>query len=124
MNDTTGDVRLSAKAAGASRVETIRALNDAFRKRGAGGIAAVTPGIKAFGIDAVAEIVRTIRETDDFTAANDPYGEHDMGTLSYGGAKIFWKIDYYDTELQFGSPDPANPDVTTRVLTIMLASEY
>lgn len=38
--------------------------------------------------------------------------------------KVFWKIEAYDRDLRFGSEDPANPAVTRRVLTIMLASEY
>ncbi|WP_254913113.1 DUF3768 domain-containing protein [Novosphingobium sp. B 225] len=33
-------------------------------------------------------------------------------------------MDAYDRDLRFGSPDPDNPAVTRRVLTIMLASEY
>jgi hypothetical protein len=32
-------------------------------------------------------------------------------------------IDYHDKTLEHGSDDPANPEVTTRVLTITLASE-
>jgi hypothetical protein len=40
------------------------------------------------------------------------------------GSKIFWKIDYFDLKLKWHSPDAANPDVTHRVLTIMLACEY
>lgn len=38
--------------------------------------------------------------------------------------EIIWKIDYYDHDCAGGSPNPADPAVTTRVLTIMLAGEY
>ena len=34
---------------------------------------------------------------------------------------MFWKVDCYDRALRFASPDPADPAVTARVLTIMLA---
>jgi hypothetical protein len=37
---------------------------------------------------------------------------------------IFWKFDYYDLDLQMASLDPANPDITARILTIMLEDEY
>ena len=124
MTDLTGDVRPPKIGVQADRTATIRRLNDAFRKSEAGGIAAVTPGIKALGMDALATIVVAVRDYDGFSADNDPYGEHDMGTLFHAGERVFWKIDYYDNELLYGSPDPADPTVTTRVLTIMLSSEY
>ena len=61
---------------------------------------------------------------DAFCEDNDPYGEHDFGAFEVEGEKLFWKIDYYDKALEHGSEDPADPTRTTRVLTVMLASEY
>src|SRR3546814_16326364 len=37
---------------------------------------------------------------------------------------VMWKFDYYDRDLEFGSAETWNPDATTRVLTILLTSEY
>ena len=31
---------------------------------------------------------------------------------------------YYDPAMEYESQDPSNPDQTTRVMTVMLASEY
>ena len=61
---------------------------------------------------------------DDFCHANDPYEEHDFGSFEAEGEKIFFKIDYFDRTLTHHSPDPADPSVTERVITIMLADEY
>ncbi|WP_319312356.1 DUF3768 domain-containing protein [Shinella sp.] len=62
---------------------------------------------------------------DCFTPNNDPYGEHDFGGFTDPEAgRVFWKIDYYDTDYRYGSDNPADPTVTRHVLTVMLASEY
>jgi hypothetical protein len=57
-------------------------------------------------------------------AFSTPYGEHDFGSFEIAGEKVFWKIDYYDLSLEFGSNDSADPAQTKRVLTILLAEEY
>ncbi len=65
-----------------------------------------------------------VRLFQDFTESNDPYGEHDFGSLEHGSHKIFFKIDYYNKDQRSGSEDPSDPDQTSRVMTIMLANEY
>jgi len=107
-----------------SKTARIRALNDALRQNLTGGRAVITPGVAALGQDAVARIIKTIAVHDDFCDANDPYGEHDFGAFEAEGHTIFFKIDYFDTTLSCHSPDPGDPAVTARVLTIMLAEEY
>lgn len=102
----------------------IRALNDQFRRDFSSGMAFMTPGVAALGAEAAERVFKTIATYDDFCHANDPWSEHDFGSFEADGQTIFFKIDYYDKALTLGSPDPADPTVTTRVITIMLASEY
>jgi Protein of unknown function (DUF3768) len=106
------------------QTQQIRELNDDLRHHLIGGRAVMTPGIAALGAEAVARIVKTIAVFDDFCHANDPYEEHDFGSFEAEGEKIFFKIDYFDRTLTHHSPDPADPSVTERVITIMLADEY
>jgi Protein of unknown function (DUF3768) len=87
-------------------------------------MAVITPGIAALGPEAVEQIVKTIAVFDDFCHANDPYEEHDFGAFDVEGHTIMFKIDYLDQSMSMHSPDPADPNVTERVITIMLAEEY
>lgn len=103
---------------------TIRRLNDELRQNPEKGIAVITPGVAALGHEAVKTIFRTIAVFDDFCRETDPYRERDFGAFEVNGERIFFKIDYYDIALSAHSPDPGDPDVTKRVITIMLASEY
>ena len=105
-------------------VGRIRALNDRLRCTGAGGTIVVTPGIIGLGADAVARIVGAVAAFRDFTEDNDPHGEHDCASLTIEGVNVLWKIDYYDLNREYHSPDAADPSVTARVLTIMRAEEY
>lgn len=102
----------------------IRELNDAFRTSFAGGRVMITEGIRTLDALTFERIIEQVRTFDAFSEDNDPHGEHDFGSIKIAGERVFWKIDAYDRTLQYGSPDPSDPAVTTRVLTIMLASEY
>ena len=106
------------------RAARIRNLNDSLRKGRGEGQLFLTEGIVALGQGTISDVLALLRDFDDFSKDNDPYGEHDFGAFSYRGERIFWKIDYYDRSLRYGSGDPADPTVTTRVLTVMLAREY
>ena len=102
----------------------IKTLNDNFRKTFIGGRVMLTSGIRAKTQDEIAEILEKVRSFDNFTTANDPYGEHEFGSFDYKGQKIFFKIDYYDKNLQYLSEDPADDSKTIRTLTIMLAEDW
>jgi hypothetical protein len=106
------------------QTDRIRDLNDALRKNLTGGSAVITCGVAALGEVFVARIVRTIAAFDDFHHANDPHSEHDFGAVEVDGYSLFFKIDYYDLQMSAHSPDPADPSVTQRVITTMLAEEY
>lgn len=104
----------------------IRDLNDAFRSSGssASGQWMITRGIQMLGAEFVILATRAVASFDGFTPDNDPYGEHDFGSINVAGQHLFWKIDYDDPSLCYGSNDPADPAITRRVMTVMLASEY
>ena len=107
-----------------TKTEAIRTLNDELRQNLSAGTALITAGVATLGAEAVARIVKTIAVYDDFCHANDPYEEHDFGSFEVDGQRIFFKIDYLDKALAYHSPDPSDPSVTERVITIMLAEEY
>lgn len=102
----------------------IATLNDTFRKTFTGGQVLLTAGIDSMSMDDKANIISLVQNFDNFTPDNNPYAENDFGSFDYKGNKIFFKIDYYDLNYEFMSKNPANPDITNRVLSIMLAEEY
>lgn len=107
------------------RAARIAALNDRFRTTFAGGRVYMTAGVDALSPEAKAAVTAKVMTFADFTADNDPYGEHDFGAIEHGGKRFFWKIDYYDArDPDLGAEDPTNPATTERALTIMLAEEY
>ena len=103
----------------------IRNLNDRFRKgdRAVPGSWMITAGVQALiGDDAnKVLLISLVANFSAFDGDNDPHHEHDFGAFDFAGQRLFWKIDLYEEPI-VNKPNEA-PNVT-RVLTIMLASEY
>jgi hypothetical protein len=93
-------------------------INDGFRDTGFG--VTLTVGVQA--LDDLQGLLSRVRSYSDFNEDNDPWMEHDFGSLKWQGEKVFWKISYYDQALEYGE-DPLSLKCR-RVLTVMLASEY
>ena len=102
--------------------EKIRQLNDAARRTFTGCRVMVTRGVAA--LDCVDAVLAAVRSYSTFNADNDPYCEHDFVSFAIAGERLFWKFDYYDSDMQMASLDPSDDTITVRVLTIMLADEY
>lgn len=107
------------------RKKRIRRLNDMVRRgEGENATVVITAGIKARGNEFILEVRKAVAEYSDFSVDCDPFREHDFGVFKVQGQKLFLKIDYFDLALKIHSPDKANPKITHRVLTVMLAREY
>ncbi|WP_252734034.1 DUF3768 domain-containing protein [Paracoccus marinaquae] len=105
--------------------------NDLFRlglvegmPAGMTGRVFMTPGIANRGPVFQSLCLVAVATFSDFTEDNDPYGDHGFAALTVNEVRIYFKIDLYDETCAFGSEEPANPGRTTRVLTVLLPSEY
>ena len=102
----------------------VRGLNDQLRQNFVGGMVMLTHGINALSDADRLAVMNKVRSFNNFTPDNDPHGEHDFGSFKHNAETYFWKIDCYDLQMLAHSPDPTDPSVTKRVLTIMMAQEY
>ena len=128
-------------AAAREQTARIARLNDMARSAmGVACTAVATVGFRSLSASDQSSGRELIETYDSFDEHNDPHGERDFGCVYQFGdglwtterprlpdderERVFWKFDYYDRDLRFGSEDAANPAITRRVLTIMLADEY
>ena len=102
----------------------IAVLNDAFRRTFANGRVVLTASVVELPDMVKADALHRVAMFNEFTPDNDPLGEHDFGCFELVSRTFFWKIDYFDKNFEFGSEDPADPEKTARVLTLMLAQDY
>lgn len=112
-----------AECATLPRAEMIARLNDDLRKTCEGGTVVITRNVRGLEGFNAPELVNALAEYDGFDEDNNPYGERDCGDVELFGTALYFKIDYYDPDLKFGSNDPADPQVTHRVLTVMTEAD-
>ena len=108
----------------AQRTAAIRSLNDRLRTTLEGGHLVMSAGVHDKAPGFAEQALAAIRRFNRFNPGNDLRGEHDFGTLTLMGERLIWKIDYYNLTLDGGSPDPADPELTHRVLTVLLSHEW
>ena len=75
---------------------------------------------RAAAIVAQAEILASLRA---YQFGEAEIGERDRGSFEYRGTTVYFRIDYYDAAMEYGSEDPADASQTRRVLTIMLRED-
>lgn len=114
---------------GRSKRNPVAVLNDRFRRSlgrtSIPGRVVATKGIADLPQADQQSIFHSVISFDEFTEDNDPYGEHDFGSIEHGNTKVFWKIDYYaNSDCEWGSEKPEDPTRSYRILTVMLACEY
>jgi hypothetical protein len=119
---------LNRKSPETAPLSPLAEANDTFRKdlgesADYPGRIVLTQGVAALPAPVVFAVLNAIAEVDEFPSDDDPYGEHDFGSIKTGGHKLFWKIDYYgDSDCAFAAEAPETG--CYRVMTVMLADEY
>ena len=83
-----------------------------------------TQGVRGLNREQLNDLIKLVKGFNDFTEENDPHHEHDMGKIEFNGESYFFKIDYYDNQLEYGSAFPEDESITRRVITVMETDEY
>ncbi len=112
----------------ASRDELIARLNDRCRTGldRTARIVITRTCLATFAPTRVAEILvqaELLAKIRLYVFTTEEAGERDRGSFEYRGETVYFRINYYDTDLVYGSEDPADAATTRRVLTIMLRDD-
>jgi hypothetical protein len=92
----------------------IIALNDQFRTTFKGGRVQMTPSVYQLDDRLRGRALSVLARYSKFDADS----EHDWGTFIFAGFSFEWRIEYRAANGSGASPDPADPRMTLRVLTL------
>jgi Protein of unknown function (DUF3768) len=90
----------------------VQQLNDAFRKTITGGQPCLTSGVTALGETFTTKALALVRGFYVFTTENDPYGEHDFGSVTVDGTNLFWTST--TTTVRYGTAQAIRPILRKR----------
>jgi Protein of unknown function (DUF3768) len=96
------------------RRATIIALNDQLRTTFKGGRVQITPSVYQLDDRLRGRALSVLARYNKFAADS----EHDWGTFIFAGFSFEWRIEYRGKDVTSISCDPADPDKTSRVLTL------
>jgi Protein of unknown function (DUF3768) len=106
------------------RIKKIREENDKFRTTFRGGKILLTYGVAELPTEIVAAALVQVASFKDFDEENDPHEEHDYLSFDLCNREFVFIIQYYDLKMEGPSIDPADPNVTKRLATLMLTHEW
>lgn len=112
-----------------SQLTILQKQNDVFRKSvllspQKNGECVIGADIHSLDDNQKNNLFLAVAQYSDFNEDNDPYNEHDFGTIELPDIpKVMWKIDYYaDNTCTFGAEEPSKG--CYRVLSIIYAHQY
>jgi hypothetical protein len=79
----------------------VAVLNDELRRTFSSGKVVMTAGVAALPEEQVTQVFERVRQFDEFTKDNDPYGEHDFGSFEVASQTYFF-VTAQDWGLPFG----------------------
>jgi hypothetical protein len=101
-----------------TRGDRIRRINDHCRTTFTGCMIVTTAAFAEMDAQTKALLLYKVRTFKSFSDDNDPHHEHDLALFNHDGERYFWSFSYHAPDMEHGSEDPSNVEMTRRVLTI------
>jgi hypothetical protein len=108
----------------AMMTQSVSVLNDETRMTLSNGLVILAEGVRQLSDDHKTQVIKKVRNYDDFSDKTDPDGDHSCGSFKLVDIpEVSWKIEYYGPDMITASDDPSDRSKTRRVLKIMLTKE-
>lgn len=109
------------------QINQLALLNDQFRKgEPTDQQLSLSPKVEALPETQKQKLLETVKKVDFYleTPVVSFLSFHSLGLVMLDDTEYLWEIDYYDKSCKSLSPDPTDPNCTTRILTVLERDEY